>query len=138
MPIAAVVGDANVLLSAAIGKAALRVFTEHRVRVHAARFDADEVAEYLPKLAEKYGLPAGVVELQWRLLPLCTHERVDYTECLAGARRDLATRDPDDAHPLALAGALGLPLWSNDKDLLGHDVACYATARLLAVLESGA
>jgi len=138
MPIAAVVGDADVLLSAAIGKAALRVFTLHHVEVHVARFNADEVLEYLPKLAEKYGLPADLVALQWRLLPLCTHEQADYARCLAGARRDLATRDPDDAHPLALDRALGLPLWSNDKDLLGHDVECFATARLLAVLESGA
>lgn len=135
MPIAAVVGDANVLLSAAIGKAALRVFTEYHVEVHVARFNADEVLEYLPNLTEKYGLPADLVALQWRLLPLRMHEQVDYAECLPGARRDLAARDPDDAHPLALARTLRLPLWSNDKDLAGHDVECFTTARLLAALD---
>ncbi len=45
MPIAAVVGDANVLLSAVIGKAALRVITEYGVEAHVARFNVDEVAE---------------------------------------------------------------------------------------------
>jgi putative transposase len=39
------------------------------------------------------------------------------------------------AHPLALARALGLPLWSNDRDLWGHGVECYPTARLLQELE---
>ena len=132
MPIAAVVGDANVLLSAALGKAALRVLVEHRVEVHVARFNADEVLEYLPVLAEKYGLPADLLALQWRLLPLRFHEAADCASHLAEAHRDLAARDPDDAHPLALARALGLPLWSNDKDLVGLGVECYTTARLLA------
>jgi len=44
MPIAAVVGDANVLLSAVIGKAALRVITEYGVEVHVACFNAGELA----------------------------------------------------------------------------------------------
>jgi hypothetical protein len=43
---AGVVADANVLLSAALGKAALRVFSEHRIPVHTTRFNADEVIEY--------------------------------------------------------------------------------------------
>lgn len=51
MRIDAVVADANVLLSAIVGKAALRVITEFGVVVHAARFNADEVRKYLPTLA---------------------------------------------------------------------------------------
>ena len=136
MPIAAVVGDANVLLSAVIGKAALRVITEYGVEVHVARFNVDEVAEYLPVMAAKYGLPLELVQLQWRLLPLIVHPMVGYRRYLARARRDLAERDPDDAHPLALARALGLPLWTNDHDLEGHGVECFPTARLLKELES--
>ena len=46
MPIAAIVGDANVLLAAVIGRAALRVITEYGVEVHVASFNVDEVAEY--------------------------------------------------------------------------------------------
>jgi predicted nucleic acid-binding protein len=135
MPIAAVVGDANVLLSAVIGKAALRVLTKYGVEVHVTRFNADEVAEYLPVMAAKYGLPLEVVQLQWRLLPLQVHETAKYRRHLARARHDLADRDPDDAHPLALARALRLPLWTNDHDLEGHDVECWPTARLLKELE---
>lgn len=136
MPIVAVVADANVLLSATIGKAALRVFTEFAVTVHTTTFNAGEVERYLPRLSEKYELPRGLVELQWRLLPVRLHDLDDYGRHLEAASRDLARRDPDDAHPLALARALGLPLWSNDKDLQGFDVLCHTTAALLRELES--
>ena len=53
---------------------------------------------------------------------------------LEGAQTELTDRDPDDAHPLALARTLGLPLWTNDRDLDGHGVECFSTARLLKVL----
>jgi hypothetical protein len=48
VPIESVVADANVLLSAVVGKAALRVITAFDVIVHVAQFNADEVTEYLP------------------------------------------------------------------------------------------
>lgn len=51
MPIAGVVADANVLLSAVVGKAALRVSTEFDIIVPVAPFNTDEVAEYLPHMA---------------------------------------------------------------------------------------
>jgi hypothetical protein len=57
MPIAGVVADANVLLSAIVGKSALRVFTEFAVQVHATQYNADEATEYLPEMAQKYELP---------------------------------------------------------------------------------
>ncbi len=134
MTVTAVVADANVLLSAVIGKAALRVFTDFPVEVHATRFNADEVSEYLPHMAAKCGLPLELVLLQWKLLPIHFHPEADYAPHLPEAARDLADRDPDDAHPLALARALSLPLWSNDKDLAGHGVECFTTARLLKEL----
>jgi predicted nucleic acid-binding protein len=129
--VSAVVADANVLLAAVIGKAALRIFTEFAVEVHATPFNAEEVAEYLPHMAAKYDLPLELVLLQWKLLPIRLHPEPDYASILPRAKRDLSKRDPDDAHPLALARALELPLWSNDKDLAGHGVKCFTTARLL-------
>lgn len=138
MRIAGVVADANVLLSAAIGKAALRVLTDFDVAVHASLFNCDEVEEYLPALAAKYRLSAELVEMQWRLLPIRVHDEADYAAHFEDARSRIADRDPDDAHPLALAMSLGLPLWSNDNDLGGHGVACHTTARLLAILDAQA
>lgn len=135
MPIAAIVADANVLLSAVIGKAALRVFTQFGVEVHAARFNASEVERYLPRMANKYGLPGYVVELQWRLLPVRIHSQGSYAKELPWAVGAIADRDADDVHPLALARALGFPLWSNDSDLHGHGVEVHTTAALLRRLE---
>jgi len=134
MPIAGVVADANVLLSAAVGKAALRVLTEFDIAVHVAQFNTDEVAEYLPYMARKYGLHVELVEMQWKLLPLRIHPVDDYRGRLQQAVVDLKRRDPEDAHALALARSLALPIWSNDRDLSGLDVECYSTARLLRVL----
>ena len=61
---AGVVADANVLLSAATGKAALRVFSEYKIPVHTTRFNAEEVMEYLPRLSSKYEIPLELLQLQ--------------------------------------------------------------------------
>ena len=134
MPIVAVVADANVLLSAIVGNAALRVFADADIEVHATRFNANQVEEYLPRLSSKYGLPELLATMLWRLLPVSMHEESDYAKHLRTARRDLAERDPDDAHPLALARALEVPLWSNDRHLHGLGDTCFSTARLLRTL----
>lgn len=104
------------------------------VMVHMAQFNADEVAEYLPYMASKYELPIELVEMQWKLLPLRMHSTDEYRSRLPQALADLKDRDPEDAHALALARALALPLWSNDRDLRGLGVECYPTARLLRLL----
>jgi len=134
VPIEAVVADANVLLAAVVGKAALRVFTEHGVTVHAAEFNASEVEEYLPRLSARYGLPEDLVQLQWRLLPIVRHSVGEYADRLPVALESLRERDPEDAHALALAWSLGLPLWSNDRDFEGQEVERYPTAALLRAL----
>jgi predicted nucleic acid-binding protein len=133
---AGVVADANVLLSAALGKAALRVFSEYKVPVHTTRFNAEEVMEYLPRLSSKYEVPLELLQLQWKLLPLQIHAAESYSGHLEAASRILAARDPEDAHPLALARALSLPIWSNDSDLADTGVDCYTTARLLKILSA--
>lgn len=137
MRIEEVVADANVLLSAIIGKAALRVFSNFDVIVHIAQFNVDEVREYLPHMAEKYKISRELVETQWKLLPVRVHREVSYQRELKKAVKDLAKRDPEDAHALALARHLGLSIWSNDRDLVGLGVECLPTARLLALLERG-
>ncbi len=134
MPIAGVVADANVLLSAVVGKAALRVVPRFEIVVHVAQFNADEVAEYLPYMARKYELPIELVEMQWKLLPLRRQSLEKYRSRLPQAIADLNDRDPEDAHVLALARSLALPIWSNDRDLSGLDVECYTTVRLLRLL----
>lgn len=136
MPIEGVVADANVLLSAAVGKAALRVITSFDVVVHIAQFNVDEVAEYLPLMAAKYRLQIELVEMQWKLLPLRIHPLRAYQARLSQAIEDLKNPDPEDAHALALARSLGLPIWTNDRDFQSVKVDCYSTARLLRALSA--
>lgn len=130
-----VVADANVLLSAVIGKAANKIFSEFVLRVHVAEFNAREVEEYLPMMAEKYKLPMDLVQLQWRILPIIKHAPTRYARHYKKAVKDMKERDPEDAHALALARALGLPLWSNDHHLEKMGLPVFTTARLLRVLE---
>ena len=47
MPFEDIVADANVLLSAVIGKAAQEVFFKYRLEVHVTEFNVLEVEEYL-------------------------------------------------------------------------------------------
>jgi predicted nucleic acid-binding protein len=136
VPFEAIVADANVLLSAVIGKAAQKVFSEYDLKVHASEFNAREVKEYLPAMARKYDLPVGLVDLRWRILPLIIHKTSEYDAHYKKALADLKDRDPEDAHALALARALDCPLWSNDRHLAKLEVPCYTTARLLKILET--
>lgn len=131
----AIVADANVLLSAVIGKAALRVITDSNLTIHVSVFNADEVEEYLPSMAKKYKLPLDLVELQWKVLPLTRHDDKKYRRHFKKAQLELANRDPEDAHALALARALKFPLWSNDNDLQGFEIPCYTTAQLLSIID---
>jgi hypothetical protein len=66
-----------------------------------------------------------------RLLPVVLHAESEYAQRLPEARERLRDRDPEDAHALALAWTLGLPLWSNDRDFEGQAVRRYTTAQLL-------
>jgi predicted nucleic acid-binding protein len=136
VPFEDIVADANVLLSAVIGKAAQRIFSRGDLKVHSTAFNACEVNEYLPFMARKYGLPADLVNLRWRILPLVVHEASEYSGHLGKALADIRDRDPEDAHALALARALGCPLWSNDRHLAKLEIPCYTTARLLKILDA--
>jgi len=136
VPFEGIVADANVLLSAVVGKAAQKVFSKYALTVHVSEFNAREVSEYLPFMARKYGLPEDLVELRWRILPLVVHPVSEYSGRLEKALADLKDRDPEDAHALALARSLGCPLWSNDRHLAELEVACYSTAGLLRALDA--
>ena len=105
------------LLSAVAGKAAVRIFTEFGLTVHVAEFTAEEVGEYLPVMAQKYAMASELIDMQWRLLAIHRHPAHAYRRAYPRAVADLAQRDPEDAHALALARTLHLPLWSNDRDL---------------------
>ena len=136
-PLRSVAADANVLLSAVIGKAALRVFLRSPVSVVTTALNVSEVEEYLPRLAEQYGMIAEVLEAQLRMLPLTVYQERFYRGWLEEASRLVSARDPDDVHLVALALKLGIPVWSNDKDLRGLPIQVLTTAELLKRLTVG-
>ena len=131
-PGARLVADANVILSAVTGKAALRAFIEFGVQAFVAAHTLDKILEYLPVMAKSYGQSPHTLETQLRLLAL--QVRGDYLDELPRARALIEKRDPDDVEIIALALKLDLPIWSNDRDIHATGLEVYTTARLLKVL----
>jgi predicted nucleic acid-binding protein len=58
-----------------------------------------------------------------------------YAPYLNEAADRIGSRDPDEAHVLALALALEIPIWTNDRDFEVAGVTCYTTAQMLELLE---
>lgn len=129
-----VAADANVILAAVIGKAALKVFTRSGVRVVSTVATLAEVREYLPKMAESYGIAPEILEAQLRLLAITKQPSADYKKFIPRANCLMGERDPDDVELLAMALALDIPVWTNDRDFEVAGVECYTTARLLKAL----
>lgn len=129
-----VAADANVLLSAAMGHAALKIFTHFNIEVVSTGTVLEEVREYLAELAQRYGIAIEALEAQLRLLAVLELSQDEYKDRIPEATRKIGARDPDDVELLALALALEIPVWSNDNDFKGVGVEWYTTARLLKKL----
>jgi predicted nucleic acid-binding protein len=65
-----VAADSNVILSALVGKAALKVFTRSSLEVVTTESVLEEVREFIPNMAELYDLAPQVLEGQLRLLAI--------------------------------------------------------------------
>ena len=135
-PLRSVAADSNVLLSAAVGHAARRIFEgAPKLVVVTTETNVAEVQTYLPPIAEAYFL--DLVELQeaFAALPIRVYGEEQYRALIPRARRYLQDRDPDDVALAALALKLRIPIWSNDRDFEDVPVELYPTARLLKILE---
>ncbi len=133
-PAGQIAADANVLLSAATGRAALKVFTHSHLEVISTALNIKEVREYLPIMAVKYRIAEELLESQFQLLAVREYGLKDYHGSFALARRKIGKRDPDDIDLLALSLELKIPLWSNDGDFEGIGIEWYTTAQLLKKL----
>ena len=130
-PVTAVAAGANVLLSAVLGHAALRVFTQTDISVLTTQGVLQEVGDYLPIVARQYDVLPQALEAQLRLLAVRECEPIEFASKLEAAKRSIARRDPDDVELLALALAFAIPVWSNDSDFKDAGVEWSTTARLL-------
>ena len=130
-----IAADSNVLLSAVIGKAALRVFSCDQIEVCTTEFNVVELSGYLPLLARKYALDPIQIWTQWRMLPVRVFKEAYYKTKMAEAAKLLSRRDTDDVHLAALALKEGVPVWSNDRDFEDlRGVKVFSTAGLLTQL----
>ena len=104
------------------------------VRVVSTNATLAEVREYLPKMSASYGFAPEVLEAQFRLLAITEYPPAGYAKFIPRATRLIGKRDPDDIALLALALALEIPVWTNDRDFEVAGVNCYTTASLLKEL----
>jgi predicted nucleic acid-binding protein len=122
--------DANPVLSSLLGGRARDVFLLEKPLFYTTAFNFREAEKYIPRLAEKRGLRAEDLYLALSAMPITVCEEDLYAPKMRAALRLLGDRDPDDCHLLALALALGCPIWSNDRDFEGCGVRVYGTAEL--------
>ena len=134
-PLRKIAADSNVILSAVIGKAALRIFAYPSIQCITTRFNLLEVEEYLPRLAAKYRLERTALLWQLKMLPLFSFPEEYYASRRSDAERILNNRDLDDTHLAALALKEDVPIWSNDRDFEQRSIPVYTTAQLLKMLK---
>jgi predicted nucleic acid-binding protein len=90
--------------------------------------------EYLPSLARQRGLGLDEAQSALAAIPVEWHALDAYSPFRDQALQRIGHRDPDDWPTVALALALDLPIWSQDKDLEESGVTVYTTGQLLDLL----
>lgn len=95
---------------------------------------AEEVAEHLPALANKAKVDPNVALLALRAMPVDWQPPEVYQQFRKEALERIGGRDPDDWPVVAMALALHLPVWSQDKDFEETDLPVYTTGELLDAL----
>ena len=136
---AALVADANAVLSAVIGGRASLAFGDSGLPpVYVADAVRQEILAWLPRLADKRGLDLGLLLALFQLLPITWADKSRYSPREKEARRRMRERDEDDwptvALALALAESRSVGIWTNDKDFSHAGVDTVTTGELLDVL----
>ena len=103
-----------VIMSAATGGAAARVFKAPAITVVTTDFNMGEVKRHLPPLIDKYGIDPDDVADALASLPLRIYRWDEYESHLAEARAQMEWKDPKDVALLALSLKLGIDVWSQD------------------------
>lgn len=120
--------DANVFLAAVLGGRARLILESPQVEeILTVAQTVAEVQEYAVHLAKKKGLSEDLVLLEVGALPVTIAEQTTYKAAIPEATKRIGNRDPDDVELPALAIALKLPVWSNDRDFKGTGVEWLTT-----------
>jgi len=97
---------------------------------------AEEVAEHVPVLAARRKLDASLLLAALSVMPINWQPAEVYEPHRDEAERRMAGRDPEDWPTVALALALSLPVWSQDKDIAAGGVTVFTTGYLLDAIRS--
>ncbi|MGH7882442.1 MAG: PIN domain-containing protein [Candidatus Dormibacteraceae bacterium] len=132
---AAIIPDANVIISALIrGRARLIFETSLNLRCLSPITVAEEVAEHLPRVAAKAKINMELALRALGAIPVEWQSPAIYEPFREAALARIASRDPEDWPVVALALATDLPIWSQDKDFEIIGLPVYTTGRLLDIL----
>jgi predicted nucleic acid-binding protein len=93
-----------------------------------------EIARHIPRLANQRRLDSALLFAALQVMPIEWKPAADYDDRREQAEQRIAARDPDDWPTVALALTLGLPVWSQDKDLTTASVEVFTTGELLDAL----
>jgi len=110
------------------------IASPHGPRCIATEAVADEIVRHIPGLAAKRRLDPALLLTALQVMPLQRAPAVDYEDRRGEAEQRIAARDPDDWPTVALALKLGLPVWSQDKDLTTAGLDVFTTGELLDAL----
>jgi predicted nucleic acid-binding protein len=105
----------------------------------AAEAVAVEIARHIPRLATQRRLDPALLFAALQVMPIEWRSAADYDDRRQDAEQReqrIAARDPDDWPTVALALILGLPVWSQDKDLAATGLQVYTTGDLLDALRA--
>lgn len=131
--------DANVLLASLLKNAITReLLLDSRLKLYAPEHLISETLHLLrknTKIQKRIGLPPKAIEENFYLLTqeIETYPRKAYASFMEEAHKIAPHKE--DAPYLALALALNLSVWSNDKGIQAQSkVKVYSTTRLIAFL----
>lgn len=120
-----------VMMMAATGGAALRVFKAPGLVFVTTDFTLHEAKTRVSRLIARYGLNPNDVAEALAALPLSVRARDEYESHIAIADSYIGRRDPNDVALLALALKLEIPVWSHDPDFNDAPVERFTTGQLL-------
>ena len=131
--------DANVLLAALLKEAITReLLLDSRLKLYAPEYLISETLHLIKKntkIQKRMGLSLKAIEENFYLLTqeIETYPRKTYASFMEEAYKIAPHKE--DASYLALALALNLPVWSNDKGIQAQSrVKVYSTTRLIISL----
>jgi len=112
-----IIVDANPIVSALIGGFSRGILFGHHFEFITTEFTLSEVEKYIPYISTKSGVSIGTIHFLLTLIPLKIVAKEKYSNYIPKATS--LVKDKKNIDILALALALGIPLWSNDKHFEG-------------------